>query len=271
MAGIRQCFVCAAVACLCAAARAQGPEQSWTPDRIVREAVGTELYAAAHDHSCWMYYEVDSKPGAIVKQWVAQTHQGSLTRVIEKNGQWFSREQQQSAMQAFIGNQYAQAKQRKSGQHDDQQAAQLLNMLPQAFIWTIAARRNGETILDFRPNPQFSPPTWQARVFAAMAGEMTVDDAQHRIVDLKGHLLYDVKFWGGLLGDLQAGGWFQVERSRLPNGDWQITSTHVHIQGHALIFKNISEQEDDVKSEFRELPENIDFEQAEKDLLDQNG
>ena len=271
MAAMRQCVVCAAVVGLCNAARPQSPEQSWTADQIVREAVGTELYAAAHDHSCWMYYEVDSKPASIVKQWVAQTHQGSLTRVIEKNGQYFSRQQQQSSMQAFIGNPAAQAKERKSGQHDDQQAAQLLNMLPQAFLWTIAARRDGNTILHFEPNPQFSPPTWQSRVFAAMGGEITVNDAQHRIVSLKGHLLHDVRFWGGLLGDLQAGGWFDVERRRLPNGDWQITETHVHIQGHALIFRTITEQEDDVKSKFTELPENIDFDQAEKDLLDQNG
>ena len=32
---------------------------------------------------------------------------------------------------------------------------------------------------------------------------------------------------------------------------WQITETHVHIGGHALLFKTIGEQEDEVKTEFR--------------------
>jgi hypothetical protein len=269
MVRLRQCLVAAAVAGLCAAACARNTEQAQTPEEIVRQAVRTELDAAAHDHTHWMYYEVDTKPGSTVRQWVAQTSQGSLTRVMEKNGEQFSPQQQQSAMQAFIQNPAAQAKQRKAGQHDDQQAAQLLNMLPKGFIWSISERRDGNTTLDFRPNPQFSPPSWQARVFAAMGGQITVNDAQHRIVNLKGHLLHDVRFWGGLLGDMQAGGWFQVERHRLPNGDWQITDTHVHIQGHALIFKTISEQEDDVKSKFKELPANITFEEAEKDLMEQ--
>ncbi|MGH9344987.1 MAG: hypothetical protein ACRD19_14655 [Terriglobia bacterium] len=263
MVGLRHLVVCAAVVGLCAAARAQSAQQ------IVRDAVGTELYAAAHDHTHWMYYEVDSKPGSVVKQWVAETRGGSLKLVMEKNGQRWSRQQQRSSMEAFIDNPAAQAKARKGGQHDDQQAAQMLNMLPQAFIWTIAARRDGNTVLNFRPNPQFTPPTWESRVFAAMGGEITVNDAEHRIVSLKGRLLSDVKFWGGLLGDLQAGGSFDVERRQLPNGDWQIMDTHVHIQGHALIFKDISEQEDDVLTKFSELPANITFEEAEKDLLEQ--
>lgn len=265
MIGLRQCVVCAAMVGLCATARGQ------SADQLVQEAVRTELSAATNDHTHWMYFEVDSKPASIVRQWVAETPDGSLMRVMADNGQTFSTQQQQNSMQAFIDNPAAQAKQRRSGQHDDQQAAQLLNMLPQGFIWTIAGRHGGDTVLNFEPNPQFHPPTWQARVFAAMGGEITVNDAQHRIVSLKGHLLHDVLFWGGLLGDMKAGGWFDVERREVGGGDWQITQTHVHIQGHALIFRTISEQEDDVKSKFEELPANINFEEAEKDLLKQNG
>jgi hypothetical protein len=48
---------------------------------------------------------------------------------------------------------------------------------------------------------------------------------------------------------------------------WQITETHVHIQGHALLFKSISEQEDDVKTKFQPLPDGVSFQEAEKTLL----
>ncbi|MGH9604859.1 MAG: hypothetical protein ACRD3N_04080 [Terracidiphilus sp.] len=218
-----------------------------------------------------MFYETDNKPGLDVKQWVAETSNGSLTRVLEKNGVQFSKQQQRDSMDAFIDNPSGQAKQRRSGQHDDQQAAQLLNMLPQGFVWSIASRRDGNTVLRFRPNSNFNPPSWQARVFAAMAGEITVNDADHRIVSLRGRLIHDVRFWGGLLGDLKAGGNFDVERRQTGNGEWQIVATHVHIEGHALIFKTISEEEDDVKSRFSELPANINWQEAENDLLKQNG
>jgi hypothetical protein len=238
--------------------------------QMVKQAVRTELAADAADHSHWLYYEEDRKPGVSIKQWVAQTNIGDLKRLIEKNGLIFSRADQRQNINSYVDDAAAQAKQLKAGQHDDQQATQMLSMLPRAFLWTKVGTRGNDTILRFRPNPQFDPPTWQARVFAAMAGEMAIDNSQHRIVSLKGRMIHDVKFWGGLLGDLQSGGSFDVERRQVGNGEWSITETHVHIQGHALIFKSISEQEDDVKSKFKELPAKISPSSAENMLLAQN-
>ena len=169
----------AAVLCLCAAASAQ------TVQEEVQQAVTTELREDAQDHTHWLFYEVDLTPGNNVEQWVAQTTEGTLTCVVNKNGQKFSKDQQRAAMDAFIGNPSARAKQRKSSQHDDEQAAQMLKMLPQAFVWTKESTKGDETVYSFRPNPSFTPPSWQARVFAAMAGEMTVNDPQKRIVSLK--------------------------------------------------------------------------------------
>jgi hypothetical protein len=80
-------------------------------------------------------------------------------------------------------------------------------------------------------------------------------------------MIQDVTILGGWLGRLYSGGTFDVERRETGAGVWQITETHVHINGHALIFKTISEQEDDVKSHFKELPASITMQQAKSDLL----
>lgn len=253
----------AALFLLCAAANAQSVNQ------VINEAVKTELRDDAQDHSHWLYYEVDLTPGNNVEQWVAQTAQGSLKCVVNQNGQKFDKRQQRSAMEAYINNPSAQAKQRRGAVHDDRQAAQMLGMLPQAFIWTKGETQNGKTVYHFRPNPDFTPPSWQGRVFAAMSGDMTVDDAQHRIALLKGTLIHDVKFFFGIFGNLLAGGTFSVERQQLMPGVWQITKAHIHIQGHALLFKSISAEEDDVKWKFKRLPDNITFKQAEELLLEQ--
>ncbi|HEV2326340.1 MAG TPA: hypothetical protein VGS10_20555 [Terracidiphilus sp.] len=254
----------AALLFVCAADHAQTVQES------VQKAVNTELEADAQDHTHWLYYEVDLQPGNNVEQWVAQTSQGSLKYVVERNGQKFEKEQQRQAMDEYINDPAAQAKARKSGQNDDRQAARMLRRLPDAFIWTKGETHNGETVYHFKPNPDFTPATWQARVFAAMAGDMTVDDGQHRIAMLKGTLIHDVKFFFGIFGNLLAGGTFSVQRQQLAPGVWQITQAHIHIQGHALIFKSISEQEDDVKWKFKRLPDNLSLAQAEKLLLEQN-
>jgi hypothetical protein len=248
---------------VCAAACAQ------TDQQLVEQAVHTELAADAADHTHWLYYEDDRTPGTDVKQWVAQSNIGDLKRVIAQNGRALSTEEQQSRIDNFIASPEAQQKQRKAGQQDDRQAAQMLRLLPQAFLWTKTGEHDGNTTLHFTPDPKFNPPTWESRVFAAMEGDMTVNDAQHRIVSIKGRMIHEVKFWGGLLGEIKAGGTFDAERREIGGGEWQITNTHVHILGHALLFKNISDQEDDDKTHFKQLPGNISGESAEKELLAQ--
>jgi hypothetical protein len=260
----RRAVVCAVMVLSCVAAMAQDAKQT------VQQAVKTELAADAADHSRWLYYEVDRKPNLTAKQWVAETSNGDLKRVIEQDGRPLSEDAQRSGLEAYVHDPGAQAKQRRAGQHDDKQATEMLNLLPQAFLWTKAGTRGNETILDFKPDPQFSPPTWESRVFAAMAGETAVDNTQHRIVSLKGRLIHDVKFGYGLLGQLRAGGTFDVERREVGKGEWQITETHVHIAGRALIFKTISETEDDEKSKFSELPGNISLAEAESRLMQRN-
>jgi hypothetical protein len=241
-----------------------------SPRDLVAQVVRIELDADNSDHSRWLYYDVDGKPTGTVRQWVAETGNGSIHRVLFSNGQITTAATQHSSMDTFIHDSEAQEKQRKSGQADDKQSAELLQLLPNAFNWTIVSRDNGTTLLHFTPDGAFKPPTWASRVFAAMAGEMRVDNTQHRIISLRGQLTRDVKFCGGLCGFIHSGGTFNVERRQIAPSIWQITETHVHINGMILFFKSISEQEDDVKTHFHQLPTNITLEQAESMLMQQN-
>jgi hypothetical protein len=264
MAASARRYLIFAVALVLPAARAEDARQ------FVQRAVQTELKADQNDHTRWMFYETDRTPARNVDQWVAQTREGALVRVVRENGQLVPEAQQRQMMDAFLHDWTARSKQKKSEQHDDEQATELLNLLPQAFLWTEAGTNGDLRVLHFKPNPDFRPPDLEARVFASMEGDMAVDSHQLRIASLKGRLIREVRILGGLVGSLNAGGTFDVERRETGPGIWQITETHVHIQGHALLFKNISEQEDDVKSRFRELTTgDLSLQQAEGDLLAQ--
>lgn len=235
--------------------------------QFVERAVQTELAKDRDDHSRWIYFETDRKDGHNVKQWVAETREGSLRRVVELNGQPVPEPEQRRKIDSYLRDGGARSKQRKSEQHDDQQAEEMLNLLPQAFIWTNQGTKGNLALLHFTPNPNFRPPDLEAKVFAAMEGDMAVDTAQLRIASLKGRLIHDVTIAGGWLGRLYAGGTFNVERRETGDKIWQISETHVHIQGHALIFKTISEQEDDVKTEFRQLNGEPSLQQAAGELM----
>ncbi len=263
MAGRAGWYLIFAVALLSPASYGEDAQQ------FVQRAVKAELNADWNDHTRWMYYETDRTSARNVDQWVAQTREGTLVRVVRTNGQLVPEAEQRRSMDDFLHDWTARSKQNKSEQHDDQKAAELLNLLPQAFLWTDSGTNGDLRILHFKPNPQFRPPDLEARVFASMEGDMAVQAHQLRIASLKGRLIHEVKIFGGLLGNLDAGGTFDVERRETGPGIWQITETHVHFQGHALLFKNISEQQDDVKSRFRELTGELSLQQAEGDLLAQ--
>ena len=53
-----------------------------------------------------------------------------------------------------------------------------------------------------------------------------------------------------------------MERREVAPGLWQITETHVHIEGKALFFKKIGQQQDEVQTDFTLVPEGTTLEQA---------
>lgn len=233
------------------AARAQAAQQ------IVKAAVDVEITSGRNDHSNWIYRDHDVQPGKDEITQTVETPEGSLKRVLIRNGRALSPEErpaENARIAAYVRDSSAQAKRRKANQHDDDQAEELLRMLPTAFIWTVQSETPELITLRFRPSDDFSPPDLQSRVMCAMAGEMIIARNGNRIRTLKGALSHDVKFGFGILGKMFEGGTFDVERREVAPGNWQITETHVHMGGHALVFKTIGQQEDEVKTDWKPSP-----------------
>ena len=221
---------------------------------MVRQAVNAELDANRTDKSIWTYRQSDVTSEKNAVYTTIETTQGTLRHLIELNGRPLSAQASAAdkrRIQNYLNDSAAQAKARRASAHDDAQAEELLKMLPEAFIWTKASENGEFDILNFRPNPNFDPPDMQSRVMGIMEGRMTISKEGHRIVTLKGKLSDDVRIGWGILGKLDRGGTFDIERRMVGEHHWQITETHVHIGGHALLFHTIGQQEDDVKTEWK--------------------
>ena len=187
------------------------------------------------------------------------------------NGQPLTPQQQkddEQKLHQFVTDPNVRQKQKHDHEQDAEKAASLTKMLPDAFLWNVMGRKGAETTLSFKPDPKFNPPTHEARVFAAMEGTMVVNTKQKRIKSLKGKLTQDVDFGFGILGKLEKGGTFHIERRQIGPNVWEITATHIHIQGHALIFKSISEQQDEETDHYKPAPKSITLAAAEKMLND---
>ena len=190
-----------------------------------------------------------------------------MQRVLEKNGSHLSEAEQRDGIQRFLHDTHAQKKEVAEREHDNQQVDDFLKLLPVAFLWTETGKNANTTFLRFEPAPNFQPPTREARVFAAMSGNVTIDNEQHRVRNMSGYLTRDVTFGGGLLGRLKQGSSFSLSQEQAAPLLWQLSAIHVHLAGNALLFKSISLQQDDERSHFAMESPAITLDQAAASVM----
>jgi hypothetical protein len=240
-----------------------------SPQQIIQQVVNTEHAADENDHSHWIYLEEIRKPKEHLLQWIAGTEQGDVERVIERNEQRLSESQQRDLIQNFLQDTRAQNKQISENKHDDQQIDDLLQLLPIAFVWTQTGATATTTSLHFEPAPNFHPPTREARVFSSMVGDLIADNQQHRVRSMSGHLIHDVEFGVGILGKLKQGSSFSFEQEQVGESLWQLTAFQIHLEGNALLFKRISLQQDDDRSDFQPEDSTIPRDRAATAIMSQ--
>lgn len=266
--------MCAPLVCLLAflsCVSVAGAAETLSADQLVRDVVYNEIQANLHEHSRWIYLDSDKTPEKDTLKLVIETDNGTVSKTLRLNGRALTpKEQQQdrAKMESVVTDPDVRAKQKKNSDHDSKQAIDLMRLLPNAFIWTITEETPEEFTLHFKPNPKFDPPTYASRVFAVMAGKMVVDRQQKRLKELNGTMLQPVEFGWGLFGKIQKGGTFRIVRTQVAPGIWEITQTHVHVNGHILFFKSISQQEDEITSHYRRSPDGLSLKEAVQMLTD---
>lgn len=236
---------------------------------LLRNVVNNELNADKNDQSHWIYKSTKHKEGRLETTEVIETKEGELHRLISIDGKALSEEQEKSErerIQKVANDPDEIAKRQKDQNSDSDQSEQMLAVLPHAMIANYGGRRGALIALNLTPNPQYHPTSHETEVFHAMAGKMWVNGKENRLREIDGHLIKRVEFGGGLLGHLEKGGEFHVTQSEVRPGHWEITALHIHMRGKALLFKSIGVQEDETRSNFQRVPDDITLAQAAERL-----
>lgn len=244
-------------------------ESNAAANELVRNVVNNELKAMDEDHSHWMYRLETVEHGAKETKDVVETKDGDVTRLVARNGQPLTPDEQKAEderMEKFIHDPAEQKKQQEDAADDSRKMKSLLAMLPNALAYSAPEASGSTTKLKFQPNPAFHPPSREAHVFHEMEGELVVDTKQKRIVEFSGHLIHTVDFGGGLLGHLNQGGTFDVRQEEVAPGIWEMALLKVNMTGKALFFKTVSVQQDEKHSDFHRVPDTLTLDQAE-DML----
>jgi hypothetical protein len=139
---------------------------------------------------------------------VVQTGQGSLDRLVALDGHplnGYEQQQEKKRIEDLVRNPKELQRLEQSKRKDAEQCKTFFKMIPDAFIFNYAGREGDLIELSYKPNPSFQPSSREAWVFHQMEGEMWVHGTERRLARIRGRLIADVKFAGGLLGHLEKG------------------------------------------------------------------
>jgi hypothetical protein len=261
-------LIAAIILLVISASPQSAPSNQVSANDLARLVITNEL-TFQDDHTNWMDRLEKEQDGKKQVEEIIETKEGSLSRLLSTNGQPLNAKQQAEEDQRLLDLMSSRSAKRKLQQGldaDTQRGRRLFKMLPDAFVFSYAGGDGNLTKLSFKPNPSFSPPSMEARVFHDMEGEMWVDSKQERLAAFNGHLTQDVKFGLGLLGHLDKGGHFEVRQAEVVPGHWDITTMSVEMTGTALFFKSIGVQKKENHSDFHQVSDNLTLAQA-ADLL----
>jgi hypothetical protein len=232
---------------------------------LARRVVTNELKFQDEDHAQWAYRQEKEEAGKKQIKRIVETKDGALSRLVSINGHPLSAKQLQKEnrrIQEVVSNPTEQRKLQRTRDAETESGRRLFKMLPDAFVFNYAGREGDLVKLSFRPNPNFQPPSLEARVLHDMGGELWVDVKQERLAAINGHFMEDVKFGGGLLGHLNKGGHFEVKLAEVAAGHWEMAVMAVDMRGKALLFKTINVQQTENRSDFQQVPNDLTLAQA---------
>jgi hypothetical protein len=204
----------------------------------------------------------------ILTQVQVETNDGPLYRLLAIDGMALNpiQRQQDDARLGKLMKDPRPLLKLKQAQHEDEVKLQkLMSLMPQAFVYDYDGVEGNLLRIKFRPNPGYSPPTYEARVIHSLAGTVLIDSERKRLTKVAGHLANRVEFGYGLLGRIDSG---TVELERVEVGPqlWKTALINIHFSGRVAIFKTINKDQYERRSDFRTVSSDLSLSDA-KDLL----
>jgi hypothetical protein len=238
------------------------------PTALVRRATQNALAEKSHHQTLRYQVRKVDKRSDTVKE-IIETKDGDVARLIAINGKPLSREADQAELHRLnylSGHPKLQEHRRKREQEESDRVNRLMRLLPEAFLYRyegMSPCKSGQCYrLGFAPNPQFAPPSEEAKIFRGMAGKAWIDPAEERMVKLDARLIEEVDFGWGIIGRFHKGGTILLEQTHVGSHQWEPTHVKVSLTGKALLIKSLDIQTTIDKSEFSPVSPGLSYRQA---------
>jgi hypothetical protein len=258
----------ALISAFCIAAVAQGQSRPLSADELIRQVAANELADRMRQRK-WMY-RVDKREGnQTLTEEQVETKDGPLYRLLAINGTALDSDQRQkddARVDRLLHDPSEMLKLKRAHNDDEQKLETLMRLMPDAFLYDYDGVEGSVIRLKFRPNPGYTPPTYEARVAHSLTGTILIDAEQKRMSKLSGRL-NRVEFGFGFLGHIDDGGTIEIGRVPVGPSQWKTAVINIQLSGRLVFFKTISKQEYETRSDFRAVSADLSLLQASRLLL----
>jgi hypothetical protein len=242
------------------------PEQL-TPLQVVTAMVRNEKQARQH-RTFFRYTSVERSErtgGHLWKENVVETPDGLLRRLVAEDGKPLTPNrtaEEDRHIAALVADPDALRDADADRRADEARLEKILDILPKVFLFNADGRQDDCVRIAFRPNPAFTPSSYDERIVHALAGTILVRMPAERLCGIEGQLIDRVSFGWGILGHLEKDSRFRVTRTPVTATDWKSTRIEVHVDGKILLFKSISHDQDARHSSAEPLPPHLSLAEA---------
>jgi hypothetical protein len=252
---------------LAAPANAPAAATDPAPVNVVTAMVQAEK-RARHDRTFFRYTseERSSRTGGhLWRENVVETPDGLLRRLVAVDGQPLSPDRaaaEERRIAALVGHPDTLRALNADRRADEERVGRILDILPKAFLWTTDGMQGDCARISYRPNPDFTPSTYEERIVHGIAGTLFIRILSTRLCGIDGHVVDRISFGYGLLGHIEKDSHFSVTRVPVSPTDWKNSVIDVHVDGKILLLKSISRDEKARHMNPQPLPTNLTLAQA---------
>ncbi len=157
----------------------------------------------------------------------------------------------------------------------------LLKLMPDAMLWSYTDgqpkppgsagdRPAGEpplVVIDFVPNPKWSPPDMQSEPLTGLKGRVWIDSHTRRMVHLEANLFHAVNIGWGMVAHIYPGGTATLHQVHAGGDRWIVEHIVEQLSLRALMVKNVKQRLVFDTSDFQAVSA-MGYQQAIKTLLD---
>lgn len=209
---------------------------------------------------------------------VIESKDGTVARLIMRDGRPLTAEEdaaERERLNDVMASPDKYAKHVKDESDGKQLALKLIEQMPNAMIYSYTPGQPqigpsdgaGLIVLDYRPNPKWSPPSTLAEALTGLEGRMWIDAKTHGVRRMEGHLFKAVNFGWGLLAHIYPGGQLILEQTNVGGERWMYTHFTQQVTVRALMVKTLSVNTKIDVSNYQILPGPMSYQEAIRQLL----